>query len=65
MIPEWNRLEDWLWRTDEIRGRAEISKTTSPNAPGMPDSRVAGVLPRRTGTDGEKGRAVAPPGAAS
>jgi hypothetical protein len=59
MVPDWNRLEDWLWRMDGIRRRAEISEKPSPYAPGMPASRVAGVLPRRTGTGGEKGRAVA------
>jgi hypothetical protein len=57
MIPDSNRLEDWLWRTDEIRRRAEISEKTSPSAPGLPASRAAGVLPRRIGTGGEKGRA--------
>jgi hypothetical protein len=55
-------MADWLSRMDEIRGRAEIQEKTPPYAPGMPDSRVAGVLPRRTGTGGQKGRAVTTPG---
>ncbi len=30
MIPNWNRLEEWLWRTDRLRRMLESQGTTSP-----------------------------------
>jgi hypothetical protein len=49
MIPNWNRLEEWLWHTDQLRRMLEFQERTSPFGPTPPAQEPSGVLPSQIG----------------
>jgi hypothetical protein len=49
MIPNWNRLEEWLWRADELRRMLEYQEEISPFRSTLPPELAPDTLPSRNG----------------
>jgi hypothetical protein len=50
-INDWNRLEDWLWRTERLRELLESNQQVSPFRPAPATDSAVASLPKEIGSD--------------